>query len=141
MKQYKYLEHTADVKFQAFGKSLEEAFVNAAYAFTNVMLDHKKIAAKVEKTIKVKSEDKKALLYDFLEQFLILMDSKGFLLNKVQKLKIKQEKKGFSLSASVIGDNHPEKYETEIVIKAVTYQEMFVKEEKGNVIVQVIVDI
>ena len=141
MKPYIYLEHTAYVKFQAFGRNLEKAFENSAYALTDVMLNHKKIAAKVEKTIKVKSEDKKALLYDFLEQFLFLMDRDGFLLSKVKELSIIEKNNSFILNALIIGDNHPEKYETEIVIKAVTYQEMFIKEEKGKAVVQVVLDI
>ena len=30
MKTFEFLEHTADIKFQAFGKSIEEAFSNSA---------------------------------------------------------------------------------------------------------------
>ena len=30
MKRFKFLEHTADVKFQAFGNNLEEVFENSA---------------------------------------------------------------------------------------------------------------
>ena len=41
--KYKFLEHKADAKFQAFGKSLEEAFSNAALAMTSIMTDPKKI--------------------------------------------------------------------------------------------------
>ena len=88
MAKYKFLPHTADVKFRAYGKSLEEAFSNAALALTSVITDPSKVEAKVEKKISVSSEDEKALLYDFLEQFLILLDSEGFLLNSVKELKI-----------------------------------------------------
>ena len=141
MKSYVYLSHTADAKFRAFGANLDEAFANAAYAMTDVITDHKKIKAKVKKKISVKSEDEKALLYDFLEKFLFLLDTKRFLLGKVNKIHIKKEKKRFSLSAEVSGDNHPEKYETKTTIKAVTYQEMEIKQEKGKVMLQVVVDI
>jgi SHS2 domain-containing protein len=137
MKPYEFLPHTADAKFRAYGKTLEEAFMNAAYAMTDVIIDHKKIKPTTEKTISVESENNEALLYDFLEQFLILLDSEGFLLNKVKELKINNNK----LTAKVTGDTHPEKYETETHIKAVTYQEMFIKEEKGQYVVQLIVDL
>jgi SHS2 domain-containing protein len=36
---YEYLEHTADVRFRAYGKSLEQAFENAALAMLNVMVE------------------------------------------------------------------------------------------------------
>jgi SHS2 domain-containing protein len=32
MDKFKFLEHTADIKFQAFGKTKEEAFKNSAFA-------------------------------------------------------------------------------------------------------------
>jgi len=137
MKPYKYLPHTADTKFQAYGKTLEEAFINSAYAMTDVITDHTKIKPTTEKSFEVESENKEALLYDFLEQFLILLDSESFLLSKIKELKIKNNK----LTAKVTGDTHPENYEIETHIKAVTYQEMFIKKEKDQYVIQVIVDI
>ncbi|MBR9683541.1 archease [Candidatus Woesearchaeota archaeon] len=137
MKPYEFLPHTADTKFRAYGKTLEEAFTNAAYAMTDVITDHTKIKPTIEKNITVTSENEESLLYDFLEQFLILIDSESFLLNQVKELTIKNNK----LTAKLTGDTHPEKYEINIVIKAVTYQEMFIKKEKGQYAIQVIVDI
>ena len=137
MVKYKFLPHTADVKFQAFGKTLEEAFQNCAYALTDTITDHKKIKPLAEKTIKVTSENQESLLYDFLEQFLILLDSQGFLLNKIKKLQIKNN----TLTATIVGDTHPENYEIDTHIKAVTYQEMFIKKEKDKFAIQVILDI
>ena len=135
--RYEFFPHTADVKFRAYGKSLEEAFSNAALALTKIITDPDKVEAKIEKTIEVESEDEKALLYDFLEQFIILLDSEGFLLNSVKELKIENRK----LKADIVGDNELEKYETETHIKAVTYQEMEIKKEKDKYYVQVVIDI
>jgi len=137
MKNYKFLPHTADVKFQAFGKTLEEAFKNCAYALTETITDYKKIKPTTEKTIEIESENQESLLYDFLEQFLILLDSEGFILNKIKSLKITKNK----LTAKIIGDTKPEKYKINTHIKAVTYQEMFIKKEKGQYVIQVILDI
>ena len=136
MKKFRFLEHTADQKFQAFGKTLEEAFENAAYALKTTITESK-IEQKVKKTIEVKSEDKKALLYDFLEQFLILLDSENFILSEIESLKIKDLK----LTAKLKGDTDLKKYEINTHIKAVTYQEMKIKKEKNNYMVQVILDL
>ncbi|MFC1801742.1 archease [Nanoarchaeota archaeon] len=135
--QYKFLPHTADVKFQAQGKTLDEAFQNCAYALTDTITDHKKIKPTTEKTIEIESENQESLLYDFLEQFLILLDSEDFLLNKIKSLKITKNK----LIAKIVGDTHPENYEIDTHIKAVTYQEMFIKKEKDYYLIQVILDI
>jgi SHS2 domain-containing protein len=137
--KYRFLPHTADAKFQAFGKSLEEAFANAAYAMTSIITDDK-IKSKVKHKISIKSEDEKALLYDFLEKLIFLIDTRGFLLSKVTDLTIKKSAKSLTLTAAISGDNHPSHYQTKTTIKAVTYQQMFVKKNKIWT-VQVIVDI
>ena len=41
MVKYKFLQHTADMKFQAFGKSLEECFSNASYALVEIITKDK----------------------------------------------------------------------------------------------------
>ena len=51
MKKYEFLEHTADTKFRAYGKNLEEQFSNAAIALIAVMFDPEKIEEKIIKSI------------------------------------------------------------------------------------------
>ena len=139
MKQYEFLPHTADVKFRAYGSTMAEAFSNAALALREIVTEDK-VKGKIEKVISVESEDEKALLYDFLEQFLILLDSEDFLLGSVEELKIKKNEK-FKLNAVVKGDTDLKKYKTETHIKAVTYQEMEIKKEKDRYMLQVILDL
>jgi len=141
MKQYKFLPHTADAKFQAYGKTLKEAFANAAYAMTDIITDHTKLEEVTKKRIKISSENHESLLYDFLEQLLILLDTKKFMLAKIKDLKIIEKKNHMMLTATVLGDNRPGDYEIKTTIKAVTYQEMFVKKGKEGWVLQVVVDI
>ncbi|MDD5651165.1 MAG: archease [Candidatus Nanoarchaeia archaeon] len=134
--KYKFLEHKADAKFQAFGKTLEETFSNAALAMTSVMTDYEKIKPNVTYKIEAEGSDKKALLYNFLEQLLILLDTESFLLHKVKSIKINKNK----LEAEFIGDKFSKNnYVIKINIKAVTYNDMEVKEKPF--MVQVVVDI
>ena len=49
--KYRYLSHTADVKFRAYGQNLEEAFVNAALAMFNVMVETSKVKGNLSKKI------------------------------------------------------------------------------------------
>ena len=65
--KYRFMEHTADTKFQAFGKTLEESFSNAAIAMFEVLLETKKVEKKLTKKIKLESHDKENLLYKWLE--------------------------------------------------------------------------
>jgi|TARA_Y100000310_G_scaffold118201_1_gene117018 SHS2 domain-containing protein len=140
MEKYKFLEHTADAKFQAYGKSMEEAFSNAALAMFSIITDTKKINKKIKKGIKAEGTDLKSLLYNFLEEFLFLLDSNNFLLNSIKNIKIKKINDAYKLEATAIGDK-AENYETSGDIKAVTYNEMEVKEKKDNVMVQVVLDL
>jgi len=133
---FKFLEHTADIKFQAFGKSLEEVFENSALAMFNSMFDGK-IGNKIKKKISVEGKDNESLLYNFLEELLFLFDSEGFFLSEIEKIKIK----GNRLEAEIVGDK-AENYKIYIDVKAITYNEMFVREEKkGKWVAQVVLDV
>ncbi|MDP6600203.1 MAG: archease [Candidatus Woesearchaeota archaeon] len=139
MQKYKFLEHTADAKFQAYGNNMGEAFSNAALAMFSVITDTKKIKKKIKKEIKVKGTDLKSLLYNFLEELLFLLDTNSFLLNKIEKISIKKMGGKYSLNATVAGDK-ADNYETSGDIKAVTYNEMEIK-ENDKVMVQIVLDL
>lgn len=136
IRKYIFLEHTADIKFQAFGKNLNRAFENSALAMFNAMTNEK-IKAEKKKTIKIKGRDKENLLYNFLEELLFLLDTENFFLGKI-KVKIDTEK--LELKAEIFGDN-VKKYKPHIDIKAVTYNQMFVRNEKGRWVCQVVLDV
>ncbi len=139
--KYKYLPHTADTKFRAYGKTLEEAFTNAALAMTNVMVDTAMVEGRTAKKITADGSDLQSLLYSFLEKFLILMDSENFFLSAVTKIKIYGSSGNYQLEAAVKGDDAA-KYETiGPQVKAVTYNDMIVEEKKGKCMVQVVLDI
>ncbi len=140
MDKYIFIEHTADSEFKAFGKTLDEAFANAALALTDVVIDVKEVNCVEQKKITIESESKEALLYDFLEKVLILIDSDHYVIGKVVSLKIEQGTK-FKLSAVVTGDYGVEKYDYKTQVKAVTYNDMRIEEKPGSVMVQVVLDL
>ena len=84
--KYKFLKHTADIKFQAFGKTLEKSFENSALAMSNSMYEQK-VKSKLKKKINVSGKNLESLLYNFLEELLFLLDSKGFFVSKIKKVK------------------------------------------------------
>jgi len=135
--KFKFLEHTADIKFQAFGKNLDKAFENSALAMFKAMSD-KKIKTNTKKKIKVSGKDLENLLYNFLEELLFLMDSENFFLAKVEKIKLDEKK--LTLEAGISGDD-VKKYEIKIDVKAVTYNEMFVNKIGKNWVCQVVLDV
>ena len=133
--KFKFLEHTADIKFQAFGKNLEEVFANSALAMFNSMFNRK--VKKTEKfNVEAEGKDNESLLYNFLEELIILFDENQFFLSGVEKIKIKDGK----LQAKVVGDK-AENYKISLDVKAITYNEMFVKKIKDKWVSQVVLDV
>jgi len=135
-KKFKFLKHTADIKFQSFGSSMEEAFENAGLAMFKAMYMGK-TKPEIKKKIKVRGKDLESLLYNFLEELLFLFDSEGFFLSSV---KIKIDKKKLELEGEVTGDN-ASNYKIGLDVKAVTYSQMFVRKEKNKYICQVVLDV
>lgn len=139
--KFKFLEHTADVKFQAYGKTLNQAFENSSLALASIFTKEK-IKTKIKKKIIVKGKDKESLLYNFLEEFLFLVDSENFILAKINKIKISGDKNKFALECEIIGDN-VKNYSVDLDVKAITYNQMFVKfdDRKKEFVCQVVVDV
>jgi SHS2 domain-containing protein len=123
MKKFEFLEHTADIKFRAYGKSISDAFENSASALVSYLAGDEKIASKKRKTINVHGNDYESLLYNFLDELLYLLDSEGFVVSK-SEIKINK----FNLEAKLYGDS-AKNYSLDH-IKAATYAEMYVKKVK-----------
>jgi SHS2 domain-containing protein len=137
MSNFKFLEHTADIKFQAYGKDIEEAFENSALAMFNSMYNSK-IKDKEKFKIIVQGKDFESLLYNFLEELLFLLDSKNFFLSKIKNIKI--NKRRLKLEAEILGDD-AKNYPISLNVKAITYNQMFVKKQENKWITQIVLDV
>lgn len=143
--KYKFIEHTADIKFQAFGKTIEKVFENSALALKD-SISEDRVDKKVEKEIVVQGKDLEELLYGFLEEFLVLFDGEGFILSLVERLEIEEKEESYKLKANILGDylNKEGKgrdYEISNHVKAITYNEMYVKKEKDKWVSRVVIDV
>jgi len=124
----------------AYGSTLEESFENAGLAMFEVMTDTSQVKPDIKKEFSIESEDLVSLLYDFLEELLFLHDVDFMLFSKF-KVNIRPSKEGYSLKGEVMGEeiNH-DVHERRDEVKAVTFHQMEVKEEKGYK-VRVILDL
>jgi SHS2 domain-containing protein len=72
---YRFLDHTADVSVESQGKNLEEAFEQTVYSLMETITPiFKSIPIEIERIITIEAEDKEALLFDFLTEFLYIFD-------------------------------------------------------------------
>jgi SHS2 domain-containing protein len=140
--RFEFLEHTADLYIAAYGKSLEEAFENAAYAAFEGMTDLKQVKPKFEDVIMVEGYDEQALLYNWLEALLVKFDIKGNLYSRFKITSIKQTSTGLELKAKIWGEPfNADKHQSRVGIKAITYHQMEIVKKPGSVTVKFILDI
>jgi len=133
---YEFLEHTADVKFRAEGSTIEEMYSSAVDALNKTIRGDIKILEQKEVSFDVEGKDREELLYNFLEEFLFLLDAEDFLVAKIKSVSISDNK----LECVVVGDA-AENYKFTNDVKAITYNEMKIWEKEGKFICQVVLDV
>lgn len=135
---YQFKEHTADVKFIVDGKTIEEIFLDSFLALKKSISGEIEILENIEKKIFIRGDNLENLLYLFLEEFLVLLDSENFLPSRISKIKIDIE--NYKLDVAVGGDL-AEKYEFSNSVKAVTYSQMEIKKIGGKFKAVVVLDV
>ena len=141
-KKFDFLEHTADVYIAVYGKTMEEAFENAALALFEVMTDTAKIKQNLEYRLEVEAEDEYALLYNWLEALLVRFETANTLYSKFKILSLREISDGLRIEAKIWGEKFNIKKHTQKVgVKAVTYHIMEIFKEIDKVTLEFILDI
>jgi SHS2 domain-containing protein len=141
-KQYEYLDHTADIKFQAYGETQEEVFENAALAMFNVIIDTGKVSGDTTREITLKSPDLEALIVDWLSELLYIFEVEEIIFREFRVEKIREEESGYSIKAQALGEKYyPDSHPFETEIKAVTYNQLEIVKTPSGWKAQVVVDI
>ena len=136
VRKFEFLEHTADIKFRVYGKSLKEIFSNCSLAISHIISRGKNIKAVKKKEFTVSGKDNESLLYNFIDELIYLLDAENFVVSKID-VELLEGK----LKAIVFGDD-ASRYKDLDSIKAATYAEMYVRVvKKGKWEAQVVVDV
>lgn len=138
--KFRYFDHTADVMFEGYGKTIEEAFSNSCLAMFNILTDIKKVKAKRSFEIKIKADKLEKLLFDLFDELLFYLDTEHIIFSSFEKMKIAKIGKDYNLSCIASGDL-AQNYEKHGDIKAPTYNEMSIKEGKTGWTIRAVVDI
>lgn len=84
MKKFEILEHRADLKIRAFGKTKEELFLNAMLGMEAALRPKiKSQKLKVKTKIRIESEDLTCLLVDFLSEINYLNETNREVYQKI----------------------------------------------------------
>ena len=127
---YRYLEHATDAFIEVTAPTLEEAFVAAARSVIETILDIDSIEGKKEHSLQVTGKDLNYLLYNWLEELIILTITDGFAAKSV-KLRIEKNSE-YKILADLVGEDIDiKKHHFKVEIKAPTFHLMEIKQNDG----------
>ncbi|KSW12636.1 archease [Pyrodictium occultum] len=143
---FAHAPHTADVLIVARGRSLEEAFEQAALGVYEVVTDTSKVEPRVERRVETSGMDLYQLLYRWIEDLLFYTDSEGLVFSRFKVEEIKRVGEGdeaeYQLRARAWGEKfNPDKHLHRTIVKAMTYAMMEIVKENGCWRVQFVIDI
>jgi len=126
---YRDLEHMTDAFIEVTGNTLEEAFENAGISVVDTMIDINSVEEKRHKKIEIIAKDLNNLLYNWLEEIIILTITDGF---AVRRFSVTLTKNGeYSLVANIDGEEIDfKKHNFKLEIKSPTFHLMEIKPEK-----------
>lgn len=139
MKPFEYLEHTADVKFRAYGRTPEEMLSNAATALFSSMTDLSKVSVKETWNVELSAPDMEQLAYDWLSEIVFLFETESAVFSTFD---VKLRKNGeWKLQAEIGGERIDlRRHAFDNEVKAVTLHEFEVK-KNDNWCLQAVLDV
>jgi SHS2 domain-containing protein len=141
-KKFEFLDHVADIYVVAYGRSLEQAFENAALATFEVMTDTDKVDPILAETVEVQGSDEQALLYNWIEDLLVRFDLESILYAKFKLNPIQKEGRQMKLTGTIYGEKfNAKKHPQKVGVKAVTYHQMDIVKSADEVVVKFLLDI
>lgn len=126
MKRFEFLEHTADLKIQIWGRTREGLFSNALLAMASALWAKVKQKEVKVHDVKIKSSNLATLLVEFLSEVLYLTQVNKVLYKKVKFTKLTNreiEAKLFGQKVERFGED----------IKGVTYHDLEVQRRKDEI--------
>jgi len=136
MRRFKLIEHTADIGLVAYGRTLAEAYGNAAYGMFSIMTDLRKIRETESRVVELNEADAEALLFEWLNRLLYIFDVEKLLFKRCEVV----EFDGNKLKAVCHGERFdPLRHRIKLGVKSATYHMLKVDREKNRV--QVILDV
>jgi len=136
---YKTLEHATDAIIEVTADNLQEAFQIAGISVIETILDSSKVDEVDSKKLVVKGKDLKYLLYNWLEEIIILTITEGFAGKRIIIDILRNE--NYEIHAEVFGESIDlKKHQFKVEIKSPTFHEMEIK-ENDKIIMKYLLDL
>ncbi|MFN3479154.1 MAG: archease [Thermodesulfovibrionales bacterium] len=136
--RFEVLDISGDVGIRAFGRSLEELFVNAASGMYNLITDTGAVEERKSINVEVESHSLEGLLVSWLNELIFQFDTYGF----VGKEIVIKEFSERGLKASLSGEDFDEaRHEKRLLVKAATYHQLKIERTGEDWKAEIIFDI
>ena len=138
MEKFKVLDISGDVGIKAFGKSIDEAFINASFGMYSLITNLDSIKEKKTINVSVGSPSLDGLLVSWLNELIFNFDAYGFIGKKIEIKQFSDNR----MVATVTGEEFdPERHEGKLLIKAATYHKLRIEKIDDMWEIDVIFDI
>ena len=132
------VEHTGDIGIRVTAGSREALYKEAALAMVQLICPDAKIQPVKVKNLQASGGDDEQLMVNWLSEINFFFQTEQFLPKEITDLEIENE----TLNALVSGNSiAPAHGRVKTDIKAVTYHKLYVKQEQGVWMAQIIFDI
>jgi SHS2 domain-containing protein len=139
---YRFLDHMTDAVIEAYGGSLEEAFVQGARGLVDTMLDLSTIKPVIEVRIDAQGHDLESLLFDWLDKVMLLLVADGLAMSEFSVKISEPTDTNYSLTAVAKGEKIDlTRHRYKVELKAITYHEMLIMREKDKVTIRFLIDL
>ena len=130
MKRFQFIEHTADIGLIAYGRTLAEAFANAAYGMFSIITELKAVKEIESRQLEISEDDLEALLFGWLNGLIYFFDVEMLLFKRFDISELGKKR----LKAICYGEKYdPSRHQLKIGVKAATYHMLKVDKEKSEV--------
>lgn len=138
MKRFEKFEHTSDIGFKVYGRTIKGLFKNAGLVLAETISDFKKIEPKLEKEIFLKADSYDGLLMGFLGEILNFFNIEEFLTKEISIKKLEE----FNLRAVLKGEKFDKsKHVLNAEVKGITYHRFKIKKLKDIYSTDIIFDV
>jgi SHS2 domain-containing protein len=138
MKQFEYIEHTADVGVRVWGTTLPELFANAASAMFSIMGELASVKERSSEVVEVRSQNSEELLVEWLRELLYLSSIGEYLFSRFDVVEMDETYlKAVCWGEPIDASRH--RLQTEV--KTVTYHQLYIRRSPEGFEAQIIFDI
>jgi len=152
MTNFEVLDVSGDVGLKAYGKSLKDAFINAAIGMYSLITDIELIKERKVIDASAESDSIEGLLVSWLNELIFHFDAYGFIGGKIvinefpltipSQVRVPGGGEAYRLKASLSGEDFdPDRHESKLLIKAATYHRLKVQKTNHDWEINVIFDI